>query len=102
MLTFTSGAPKASAPGMAAVTLMPFHTTLRALIADAWRSALVIWFQFLPVVTSRVYSEKMSGRLELSVPVDSLAKLAKPRPWPNSCSSTEIRLMSVPWLVSSP
>src|SRR3954462_6359934 len=44
----------------------------------------------------------MSGKPASSAPVDLLKKPAKPRPWPNSWSSTVTRSIWVPWLLSRP
>jgi hypothetical protein len=45
--------PSDKTDGTAAVTTGPSHTTRRVLIAEATRSAFVIWFLVLPVVVSR-------------------------------------------------
>ena len=57
LLTPTKGSPGCSTSGTCLFTLTPFQDTLRMLIAEATRSASVIAFQILFVVTSRVYCE---------------------------------------------
>src|SRR5690349_854763 len=80
LLPSSAGSPGCSTFGVSCFTCSPVHDTLRMLSAEAARSAFVMLFQILLVLSSMVYCEYTSPMSSSFVPSTSLTRLLKPRP----------------------